>query len=76
MSCSKMEDVSRYWNSRYSRRVLEPVFKYLGLRKRLDLMQINKEIVQSWLKRNQTKLILVAVELRGNYPLTLQGEEG
>lgn len=54
-----MDEVERYWRSSEA---LEPVFKYLGLRKRLGLIRINtlfQEIVCSWLRRCQRKLVIL-----------------
>lgn len=59
MSQHKSEEIRRYWRSI---EVLEPTFKYLGLRKKLNLARVNsdlQEFVYSWLRRNQKELIII-----------------
>lgn len=58
MALSRQLDVQRYWDLLDAQ---EPVFKYLGMGKNIDLMRVNKTIkdhVESWLRRKQHKLQL------------------
>lgn len=55
---SKMKS-DEYWTCS---RAVEPLFKFLGMRKKLDLLRINKDIrakTESWFRRNQRQLIII-----------------
>lgn len=54
-----MELVNRYWGSSEG---MEPLFKYVGIRNKLKLVRVNKDlqdIVYSWFRRKQMKLLLI-----------------